>query len=46
VIAALEDQLRGYDTEVKRLAKHPVARRLQTIPGIGPFGAALLVGDR
>jgi transposase len=45
MITALEEQLRSYDTEVKRLAKHPVAQRLQTIPGIGPFGAALLVGE-
>ena len=45
LIAALEEQLRGYDSEVKRLAKAPDAQRLQTIPGIGPFGAALLVGE-
>jgi len=45
VIAALEEQVRGYDTEVKRLAKHPSAQRLQTIPGIGPFGAALLLAE-
>ena len=45
VIAALEEQIRGYDAEVKRLARHPDAQRLQTIPGIGVFGAALLVGE-
>jgi transposase len=45
VIAALDEQVRGYDTEVKRLAKPPEAQRLQTIPGIGPFGAALLVAE-
>ena len=45
MITALEDQIRGYDADVKRLARHPDARRLQTIPGIGVFGAALLVGE-
>lgn len=45
VIAALEGQITGYDPEVKRIAKHPDAQRLQTIPGIGVFGAALLLAE-
>lgn len=45
VIASLEEQIAAYDTDVKRLAKLPDARRLMTIPGIGPFGAALLVAE-
>ena len=45
VIAALETQIVGYDTDVKRIAKHPDAQRLQTIPGIGIFGAALLLAE-
>ena len=45
VIAALEAQITGYDPEVKRIAKHPDAQRLQTIPGIGIFGAALLLAE-
>jgi transposase len=38
-------QITGYDTDVKRIAKHPDAQRLQTIPGIGLFGAALLLAE-
>ena len=45
VIAALEAQITGYDADVKRIAKHPAAQRLQTIPGIGIFGAALLLAE-
>jgi transposase len=45
VITALETQITGYDTDVKRIAKHPAAQRLQTIPGIGVFGAALLLAE-
>jgi transposase len=45
VIAALEAQILGYDTDVKRIAKHPDAQRLQTIPGIGLFGTALLLAE-
>jgi transposase len=46
LITALEEQLRGYDGEVKRLAAHePAARLLQTIPGVGPFGALLLLAE-
>ncbi len=46
LITALEEQLRGYDGEVKRLAAQlPTARLLQTIPGVGPFGALLLLAE-
>ena len=45
VLAALEAQLAGYDPEVKRIAKHPDAQRLQTIPGVGVFGAALPLAE-
>jgi len=45
MIAALNEQIAGYDGAVKRLAQHPDAQRLMTIPGIGPFGAALLVAE-
>jgi transposase len=45
VIAALETQIAGYDADVKRLARHPDAQRLQTIPGIGAFGAVLLLAE-
>ena len=45
MIAALDTQIAGYDADVKRIAKHPDARRLQTIPGIGVFGAALLLAE-
>lgn len=46
LIIALDEQLRGYDGEVKRLAaREPAARLLQTIPGVGPFGALLLLAE-
>jgi transposase len=46
LIAAVDEQLRGYDAEVKRLAAQlPAARLLQTIPGVGPFGALLLLAE-
>jgi transposase len=45
VIAALEEQITRDDADVKRLAKHPDAQRLMTIPGIGAFGAALLLAE-
>jgi transposase len=45
MIAALDEQITGYDAEVKRVARHPDAQRLQTIPGIGVFGAALLLAE-
>jgi transposase len=46
LIAALDEQLHGYDGEVKRLAsQQPTARLLQTIPGVGPFGALLLLAE-
>ncbi len=37
---ALEAQIKTLDAEITRRAKaDPVARRLMTIPGIGPIGA-------
>ena len=46
LITALDEQLRGYDGEVKRQASRaPAARLLQSIPGIGPFGALLLLAE-
>jgi len=43
LITVVDEQLRGYDGEVKRLAaQQPAARLLQTIPGVGRFGALLL----
>jgi transposase len=46
LITALDEQLRGYDADVKRLAaQQPTARLLQTIPGVGPFGALLLLAE-
>ena len=45
MIGALNEPIVGYDGAVKRVAKHPDAQRLMTIPGIGPFGAALLVAE-
>jgi transposase len=45
LLAELHEQITGYDGAVKRLAQHPDTQRLLTIPGIGPFGAALLVAE-
>jgi len=45
MIAALDDQITGYDADVKRVARHPDAQRLQTIPGIGVLGAALRLSE-
>jgi transposase len=46
LITTLDEQITGFDGEVKRLAaRQPTARRLQTIPGIGPFGALLLLAE-
>jgi transposase len=42
----LDAQVAHYDREVRRLARvTPQARLLETIPGIGPFGAALLLAE-
>ena len=45
VIECLDTEIDGYDAAVKRLVKTPDARRLMTVPGIGIFGAALLVAE-
>lgn len=45
LIAALEEPLRGSDAEVTRLARHPDAQRVPSVPGIGVLGAAFLVGE-
>jgi len=46
LITTLDEQIIGSDGEVKRLvARQPTARLLQTIPGIGPFGALLLLAE-
>jgi transposase len=46
LITALDEQLHGYDGEVRRqAARAPAARLLQSIPGIGPFGAMLLLAE-
>jgi transposase len=45
VIDTLEVQIASYDDTVKRLAKHPDAQRLMTIPGIGTFGAMLILAE-
>jgi len=45
VIATLDVQIASYDGLVKQWAKQPAARRLMTIPGIGAFGAMLLLAE-
>lgn len=46
LIASLEMQIAGYDQLVRRWARAiPEARLLQTVPGIGPFGALLLLAE-
>lgn len=46
VVDALTERIGRLDHRVKRLVQHdPVAQRLQTWPGIGPFGAALLLAE-
>jgi transposase len=46
LITTLDEQLRGYDAEVKRQASRaPAARLLESIPGIGPFGTLLLLAE-
>ncbi|HLF50183.1 MAG TPA: transposase [Methylomirabilota bacterium] len=46
LVDALDERIGRLDDRVKRLVKDdPVARRLQTWPGIGTFGAALLLAQ-
>jgi transposase len=46
LVDALDARIRGLDDRVKRLVQgDPVAQRLQTWPGIGTFGAALLLAE-
>ncbi len=46
LVDALDERIGRLDDRVKRLVKDdPVARRLQTWPGIGTFGAALLLAE-
>ena len=46
LVDGLDDRIRRLDDRVKRLVHaDPVAQRLQTWPGIGPFGAALLLAE-
>ena len=46
LVDALDERIGRLDDRVKRLVKEdPVAQRLQTWPGIGPFGAALLLAE-
>src|SRR3954466_1540944 len=43
MLNALEEQLKELDSEIARRAKaDPVARRLMTIPGIGPIAASAI----
>lgn len=42
----LTKQIRALDKTLQRECRHdPVTERLQTIPGVGPFGALLLVAE-
>jgi transposase len=46
LVDALDERIRPLDDRVKRLVQgDPVAQRLQTWPGIGIFGAALLLAE-
>jgi transposase len=46
LVARLTEQIQRLDGRVKRLAESdPLARRLMTWPGIGTFGAALLLAE-
>ena len=46
LVDALDVRIRALDDRVKRLVQDdPVAQQLQTWPGIGPFGAALLLAE-
>lgn len=46
LIAALDDQVAAYDPLVRRWARElPEARLLQSVPGIGPFGATLILAE-
>ena len=46
LVDALDERIGRLDDRVKRLVKDdPVAQRLQTWPGIGTFGAALLLAE-
>ena len=45
-LAAIEQRLRDVDRDLHQLAQqHPVAVRLQEIPGVGPLTATALVGS-
>jgi transposase len=44
-IRVLTDRVAALDREVRRLVRdHPIARRLESIPGVGPLTATALVG--
>jgi transposase len=46
LLTALDVQIASYDQLVRRWARAvPEARLLQTVPGIGPFGALLLLAE-
>jgi transposase len=46
LIESLNTQIERYDALVRRWARTvPEARRLQTVPGIGPFGALLILAE-
>jgi transposase len=46
LIASLDAQVAGYDRLVRRWARAvPEAQLLQSVPGIGPFGALLLLAE-
>ncbi len=46
LIAALDAQVAVYDQLIRRWARAlPAAQLLQSVPGIGPFGALLLLAD-
>lgn len=45
-IQALTDRIKHTDKDIRALARrHPVSRRLMTIPGIGPLNSTALVAD-
>ncbi|MGH7534895.1 MAG: transposase, partial [Gemmatimonadales bacterium] len=46
LIATLDEQVAAYDPLVRRWARElPEARLLQSVPGIGPFGAGLILAE-
>jgi transposase len=45
-IGRLTDSLREVDTRVRQLVTaHPIGRKLLAMPGVGPFVAAVLIGE-